>query len=189
MTRQVLRADEHPVVPWANGRGVTEVVVSWPPGEDEFEWRVSIATIEEPGAFSSYAGIDRTLVLVAGGPLVLGVDGTILAAEQRDPVSFSGDAETVCLATTDRARVVNVMTRRDAATAEVSVVEARAAGGTQPPTVVRAPEAGFAIAVVVRGTAAVGDDQLTAYDAVLSLDDLEVHGPATLVVARIEPIR
>jgi hypothetical protein len=30
---------------------------------------------------------------------------------------------------------------------------------------------------------------LTAYDAVLSLDDLEVHGPATLVVARITPSR
>jgi environmental stress-induced protein Ves len=182
----VLRADEHPVVPWANGRGVTEVVVSWPPGEDDFDWRVSIATVEEPGAFSSYAGIDRTLVVVAGGPLVLGIDGTMVTAERLDPVVFSGDAETVCLAAS-RARVVNVMTRRGRASAEVVVGEAKADGGTQPPTRLRAPEAGFACAVVVRGTATVGDDQLTAYDAVLALDDLEVHGPATLVVARISP--
>jgi uncharacterized protein len=187
VTRQVLRADEHPVVPWANGRGVTEVVVSWPPGEDAFDWRVSIATVEEPGGFSTYAGIDRTLVVASGGPLVLGVDGTILAAERDDPVAFPGDAETVCLATSGRARVVNVMTRRGRAAAEVAVVEAKADGGTQPPTRVRAPEAGFAVAVVVRGTAAVEADLLTAYDAVLSLDDLEVHGPATLVVARISP--
>lgn len=188
MTLQVLRADEHPVVPWANGRGVTEVVVSWPPGEVEFDWRVSIATVEEPGAFSSYAGIDRTLVVAAGGPLVLGVDGTILAAERLDPVLFPGDAETVCLATTDRCRVVNVMVRRDRATVEVAVVEAKADGGTQPPTRVRAPEAGFAAAVVVRGTASVGEHLLTAYDAVLSLDDVEVHGPATLVLARLTPV-
>lgn len=187
MTMQVLRADEHPVVPWANGRGVTEVVVSWPPGEEVFDWRVSIATVEEPGAFSSYADVDRTLVVVAGGPLVLGIDGTIVAAEGLDPVVFTGDAETVCLATSGRARVVNVMTRRGAASAEVAVVQATAAGGTQPPARVRAPETGFAVAVVARGTAAVGDDLLTAYDAVLSLDDLEVHGPATLVVVQVHP--
>ena len=188
MTLQILRADEHPVVPWANGRGVTEVVVSWPPGDDDFDWRVSIATVEEPGAFSSYAGIDRTLVVAAGGPLVLGIDGTVVAAERFDPVAFAGDAETVCLAAS-RARVVNVMARRGAAAAEVATLEAKADGGTQPPARVRAPEAGFACAVVVRGTATVGDHVLTAYDAVLSLDDLEVHGPATLVVARITPSR
>jgi uncharacterized protein len=187
MTLQVLRADEHPVVPWANGRGVTEVVVSWPPGEDDFDWRVSIATVEEPGAFSSYAGIDRTLVVAAGGPLLLGIDGTMVTAERLDPIAFSGDAETMCLAAS-RARVVNAMTRRGRASAEVAVVEAKADGGTQPPTKLRAPEAGFAAAVVVRGTAIVGDHQLTAYDAVLSLDDVEVHGPATLVVARIAPV-
>ncbi|HET7900817.1 MAG TPA: HutD family protein [Candidatus Nanopelagicales bacterium] len=188
MTLQILRADEHPVVAWANGRGVTEIVVSWPPGEDEFEWRVSIATVEDAGAFSSYAGIDRILVVASGGPLVLGVDGTLVAAERLDPVSFSGDAETVCLDVRSRARVINVMTRRDRATAAVSVLEASADGGTQPPARVRAPETGFAVALVVRGTATVGEHLLTAYDAALSLDDLEVHGPATLVVARIEPV-
>ena len=88
MTLQILRADEHPVVPWANGRGVTEVVVSWPPGDDDFDWRVSIATVEEPGAFSSYAGIDRTLVVAAGGPLVLGIDGTVVAAERFEVIGF-----------------------------------------------------------------------------------------------------
>ena len=68
------------------------------------------------------------------------------------------------------------------------MLEAKADGGTQPPTRLRAPEAGFAAAVVVRGTAIVGDHQLTAYDAVLSLDDVEVHGPATLVLARLTPV-
>lgn len=190
MTRQVLRADDHPRVPWANGRGVTHEVVSWPPGAADWDWRVSIAAVDEPGEFSVFAGIDRVLTVVAGGPMVLGVDGALVAAERLVPVAFPGDVATVCLSVSEPVRDVNVMTRRGAVTADVSVHEVRASGGTQPPSPLRVPAGGFLVAVVVRGTAELAPegDLLTAYDAVLTADDLAVSGPATLVVARFEPV-
>jgi environmental stress-induced protein Ves len=150
---------------------------------------VSITPVTGPGAFSAYPGIDRVLTVASGGPLMLDVDGSALVAERLSPLRFDGGATTTCVDAGGGARVVNVMARRDAASATVSVLEVRAVGGMQPPTPVRAPAGGFLVAVVVRGTAAVGDDLLTAYDAVLSLDDLDVSGPATLVVAKLEPVR
>jgi environmental stress-induced protein Ves len=49
-----------PAISWKNGGGTTREVVTQPPGAafDEFNWRVSIATIASDGPFSTFPGVD-----------------------------------------------------------------------------------------------------------------------------------
>ena len=57
-----------PAAPWKNGGGVTREIVCSPPGAgmEGFDWRVSIATIDKPGPFSAFAGVDRVIMLLDG---------------------------------------------------------------------------------------------------------------------------
>lgn len=59
--------------PWKNGGGKTRQIALWPPGAsaDDFTWRLSAADVTGNGPFSAWPGIDRTLLLSSGGPLVL----------------------------------------------------------------------------------------------------------------------
>ena len=56
----------------AGGGSTTEIAVA-PPGAgfDDFDWRVSLATITQDGPFSAFPGIDRTLALVDGDGCLL----------------------------------------------------------------------------------------------------------------------
>ena len=73
-------------MPWKNGGGQTTEIAMHPPGAalDAFAWRVSVADVEQDGPFSRFAGIDRTLVLLAGAGMRLTGDGEPL--ELRTPL-------------------------------------------------------------------------------------------------------
>jgi hypothetical protein len=62
---------QYPAVPWKNGGGLTREILKSPEDAAEFDWRLSLATIERPGPFSSFEGYDRTLVLVRGAGVEL----------------------------------------------------------------------------------------------------------------------
>ncbi|GAB3432756.1 HutD family protein [Massilia solisilvae] len=104
-------------VPWKNGGGSTTEIAIAPPDAlfDEFEWRVSLATIAADGPFSQFPGVDRTLVLVEGHGVTLDFeDGErMLVCEDEPLAAFPGetrvDAKLNRGATTD----FNVMTRRE----------------------------------------------------------------------------
>ena len=101
--------------PWKNGGGSTTEIAISPPdaGFDDFDWRISLATITASGPFSSFPGIDRSLMLVEGDSVQLTLDGTrkvVLSAAQA-MLWFPGEAVVnaqVKGSTTD----FNVMTRR-----------------------------------------------------------------------------
>jgi environmental stress-induced protein Ves len=104
-------------VPWKNGGGsTTEIVIE--PAEaqfDDFDWRISLATITHDGPFSLFPGVDRTLALVEGPGLVLDIDNTsrfVLGGEDT-VLEFPGEA--VINATLNEGATIdfNVMTRRD----------------------------------------------------------------------------
>ena len=63
-------------VPWKNGGGSTTQIAVFPPdaGFEDFDWRISLATIAEDGAFSEFPGVERTLALVVPG---IGVGGLL----------------------------------------------------------------------------------------------------------------
>src|SRR3984885_1398856 len=67
----ILRESTYVTVPWKNGGGVTREILRSPPESTAFDWRLSLATIDSPGPFSSFDGYHRTLVLVRGAGVEL----------------------------------------------------------------------------------------------------------------------
>ncbi len=55
---------------WRNGMGWTRAVQQQGEG-DALRWRVSLAEISQAAPFSLFEGLDRTTVLVKGGPVLL----------------------------------------------------------------------------------------------------------------------
>jgi environmental stress-induced protein Ves len=97
--------DGLPVTPWKNGGGATREIACWPPGAglDDFDWRASIATIAASGPFSVFAGVDRTIMLLDGGGVLLRTRGEGAGAgfEHRldrphASFAFSGDTAMDC---------------------------------------------------------------------------------------------
>ncbi len=113
---KMLRARELPRQPWKNGGGETMEIAVYPPDAsfDDFEWRISMAIVASDGPFSRFAGIDRTLTILEGGPLGLAIEGAeeVLLTAQSDPVSFAGDSVTSARLHGATVTDLNVMTRR-----------------------------------------------------------------------------
>jgi uncharacterized protein len=112
-------------MPWKNGGGTTYEVALHPPGADwgSFAWRVSIADIAKSGEFSSFPGIDRKLVVIAGrGMALTGVRDDAIEVRPYDCVAFAGEAHVDCRLLDGPTRDFNVMTRRGAARADVRIV-------------------------------------------------------------------
>lgn len=119
MQLQVLGPADFVKMPWKNGQGVTtELAVARRPGEDGFDWRISTATVANPGPFSVFAGIDRSLAIVRGGALTLNVEGRpdVTLTPRTPPYAFGGELAVSCTPALDAANVpiddFNVMTRR-----------------------------------------------------------------------------
>lgn len=67
---RVIPANEYRRERWRNGAGWTREIAARP-GAGEWQWRMSIAEIEQDAPFSLFPGIDRELVLLAGNGLRL----------------------------------------------------------------------------------------------------------------------
>ncbi|SAL24047.1 HutD/Ves family protein [Caballeronia humi] len=111
--------------PWKNGGGVTREIDAEPGGAalDAFTWRLSIANVDASGAFSTFPGIDRTLVLLEGAGMHLHEANARVHALDRPLAMASFAGETAIDATLDNGptRDFNIMVRRDRATASVQV--------------------------------------------------------------------
>ncbi|BDT61126.1 hypothetical protein MasN3_46200 [Massilia varians] len=103
-------------VPWKNGGGSTTEIAIGPPdsGFEDFDWRVSLATIEKDGAFSSFPGVDRTLALVEGHGMSLEIDGEPTLVNEADPVvAFDGSAQVIAKLSRGGSTDFNAMTRSE----------------------------------------------------------------------------
>jgi uncharacterized protein len=132
---QVLRAADRVAAPWKNGGGITREVYAWPPGAglDDFHWRVSMAEVRADGPFSVFPGVDRVLA-VLNGRLTLSVQGLgdLDLAAGAPPAVFPGDAPTVCRVVEGPVLDLNVMTRRGAACARLSLLDVNAESQIPP---------------------------------------------------------
>ena len=113
---------ELPVSRWRNGGGETREIVSFPPGEAQFGWRASIATIDADGPFSPFPDIDRVITLLHG-------DSVLLSSEQgqqrllpHQPWAFPGEWA-INAQISGSCQDFNIMTRRDSWQAQVEVVK------------------------------------------------------------------
>jgi uncharacterized protein len=115
-----LRPEDHVVVPWKNGGGTTREVVVRPSdaGTSGFAWRLSIASVEQDGPFSSYPGVDRTLLLLQGAGMTLtfsppGEPERVVRVDRAlEPVRFDGAWPARCALLGGPVRDLNLMVDR-----------------------------------------------------------------------------
>lgn len=106
------------VTPWKNGGGATAEIAIAPAGAgiDDFDWRISLATIAQSGGFSVFPGIDRSLMLVDGAEVALQIDAALpFNLDAAHPlIRFPGEAAVHATLTGGATTDFNVMTRRSA---------------------------------------------------------------------------
>ncbi|WP_166417270.1 HutD/Ves family protein [Cochlodiniinecator piscidefendens] len=113
MTCTLLNAQNYKKMLWANGLGTTTEVIKVE-DEEGLLWRISMAIVNEEGAFSSLVGIDRTLIVIDGPGFDLIGDECPHLAQPLAAVRFSGD---IAISATNLAGPsvdFNVMTARRA---------------------------------------------------------------------------
>ncbi|CAN7726958.1 MULTISPECIES: HutD/Ves family protein [Duganella] len=114
MTQLIQYASLRPA-PWKNGGGSTTEIAVFPTGAgfDEFDWRISLATISQSGPFSSFPGIDRSLALVDGDGVLLDFGDERFVLSPSEPlIEFPGEAAVHATVTGALTTDFNVMTRR-----------------------------------------------------------------------------
>nr|WP_303649724.1 HutD family protein [Asticcacaulis machinosus] len=152
--------------PWKNGGGVTREVLVWPPQASmtDFDWRISMATVDAAGPFSAFDGIDRHLSVLSG-QLRLTVDGVAHQLVVGQGLAFAGDAPASGEPLDGPVIDLNVMTRRGRFTALVTCI---------PPQVRLTPCDGQTVLLAIAATD-VCSHKLKTYDAVW-LDDWPTEG-------------
>lgn len=126
----LLRGADLVASPWKNGGGVTrEIAAARSEAEDAargaFAWRVSVADVAQPGPFSRFEGVDRTLVLLEGAGMVLDEAGSRAGAhtlaQPLDIARFAGETPIGARLVNGPTRDFNLMVRRDAARGTLDV--------------------------------------------------------------------
>jgi len=113
-------------MPWKNGMGsTTEIAISPTDARlDDFDWRVSMAQVASDGPFSSFAAIDRTLLVLEGNGLDLSVADQPITRIDRDAIhSFPGDQPTSATLVDGPILDLNVMSRRGTVTQDVQRIK------------------------------------------------------------------
>jgi hypothetical protein len=151
---RIVRAAAQRRTPWKNGGGETTEVAVHPHGSglDAFDWRISRARVAQDGAFSQFAGMDRTLCVLEGVALTLDFAGgsTVTLTPDSPPFPFAGDVPVFARIGAGAITDLNVMTRRGAwrhrVTRHSAETEVHAAVGTSMVAVLAWP-GGLEIAV------------------------------------------
>jgi uncharacterized protein len=175
----LIRAAALVATPWKNGGGVTrEIAAGGPDGPlagaaafDAFSWRVSVADVAQPGPFSRFDGVDRTLVLLSGAGMTLVEDGGARHALARplDRLAFAGEASLRAELHDGPTRDFNLMVRRARARGDVAVW----CGGTRERLA-----ADVALLFCVAGELAVTLDGRADTHTLRPFDTLRIDGPA-----------
>ena len=117
---RVIPANEYRRMRWGNGAGWTREIHAEPSAE-HWDWRLSIAEIEQDAPFSAFPGVDRELVLLSGNGLRLrfadGEAHDLLPPHQR--LRFAGERALTGELIEGRTEDFNLMWRRDAVQAQL----------------------------------------------------------------------
>jgi uncharacterized protein len=126
----LLRGADLAASPWKNGGGVTREIAAardetQGAALDAFAWRVSVADVAQPGPFSRFEGVERTLVLLEGAGMLLDEAGpaakTLALLQPLDVARFAGETSIDARLVDGPTRDFNLMVRRDAARGTLDV--------------------------------------------------------------------
>jgi environmental stress-induced protein Ves len=113
---RILKAHEYRRMPWRNNQGETAQVAIGPATAtlNDFDWRVSMARIDDDGPFSLFPQTDRTLAVLRGDGLHLSIAGnaSVELTRHSEPLSFKGDVAAAATLIGGTVTDLNVMTRR-----------------------------------------------------------------------------
>ena len=135
MTLRHIPANEYRRERWRNGLGWTReiargfVMESPHKGEPvvaegsahDWDWRISIAEVDNDCAFSAFPGCDRVLVLLSGNGMELAFDDGETAAVEppHGRIAFAGERSLRCRLLDGVTTDLNVMVRRERCTMQV----------------------------------------------------------------------
>jgi environmental stress-induced protein Ves len=197
--RRITPAD-HRIMPWKNGLGFTREIAIDPPGasmnDAGFRWRLSIATVDQSGPFSSFPGIDRTIMVITGKGMELTVAGQAPQRLDRcfQPFSFSGDAVTECKLIDGPILDFNLMVNRKNLTARTTVSRWVAPARlvmNAPIAMLHLLEGDGEFTAMKQSVQGAAGDTLLWQGASQSSTVIEItpQGSATLAVMELEPVR
>ena len=173
MITRFLPAAERVASPWKKGGGITREIATWPEGAglDAFDWRISMAEVNEAGGFSLFPEVDRTLIVLSGALSLSFAGGKVAFLDPTsEPYAFPGDAPCHGAPLGGPVLDLNVMCRRGrfAATVERIADEAWTPSGETALLVALEP-------------LAVGAETLGAHDALI-LTEINLADEAVLHV-------
>jgi len=119
----VFTPENFKTIPWKNGLGhTTELAISDGGNLDDFDWRLSIASVVNDGDFSNFAGYQRNLVLIEGNGLTLDHrNGELDELTQiLDIARFDGASKTYGALVNGSIKDFNIMTNKTSFTPAVS---------------------------------------------------------------------
>jgi environmental stress-induced protein Ves len=189
---RIIRSNTYQRERWRNGHGWTREIAR-DPAEAPWNWRLSIAEIEEDAPFSRFDGVDRELVLLSGNGLALHFDDGVeqVLSPPHDRVRFAGERAVDGRLVDGPTQDFNLMWRRDAIDARLWH---RPLVG--PMVLFAAPGQVWAI-YLIAGQARFADDSpltgLAAGDTALLVGGGErrrfvLDGGGEVLVIRLEPV-
>lgn len=110
---EIINPSQFKIIPWKNGQGkTTELAINAAGNLDDFDWRLSIATVTSDGLFSDFSGYDRNLVLIEGNGISLQHDDdqVDMLKERLDIARFSGGSKTYGRLVSGAIKDFNIMT-------------------------------------------------------------------------------
>jgi uncharacterized protein len=149
MVNTLIAEQDHQLVPWKNGLGMTREVANAHGTNGTMLWRISLATVDRDGPFSDFAGYKRIIMLLEGKGMTLdfGVHGSAVMDTPFVPVAFDGAWPTSATLHDGPTRDLNVVTSAERASGAVALLEPAKA------TADLAPSHGVTVLYVLRGTA------------------------------------
>ena len=152
-------------MPWANGAGITYEVVRFP-AEGDFQWRISLADIDNDCPFSVMPGIDRGIVLMEGKHVLLANVDESIRVDELVVFNYPGEIAFDCTLPSGPAKDLNIMSRRANFTSQTTVLGPRshkidASSNTN-------------ILVGLRGETNIAGEKLAYRDAAVVMGEVEV---------------
>jgi environmental stress-induced protein Ves len=122
---KIITPDQFKNIPWKNGQGMTtELAISDGGTVNDFDWRLSIASVVEDGLFSDFSGFLRHLILIEGKGIELNHNNSQLDRlnDLLDYAKFYGGCITTGRLVDGPIKDLNVMTRNHMFTTSIKTM-------------------------------------------------------------------
>ncbi len=182
---RIVRASEQVAVPWKNGGGSASAIAGEPEGTgyEAFDWRLSGARVEREGPFSLFPHVDRIMLILSSGRLLLRglASGPVLLTRESAPLAFPGDVTVTAEVPDGQIRNLNLMIdrRRLRASAERLAVAS--------PVSLQAPAGGRLIVYAESGSLSVAGERLEPDDTLIAHEGITLAGEGRAILLRLEP--